>query len=115
MNWNSPLDIVVNLLAAGAALGFLAFVVIYGAFSNWRATPPGRSVMYVLGSLDAITIMLTIHLFTGPYPGIEFVRIVVYGALLVSSWRLVTTLVQILRGGDAITVNTLVEPKQQKE
>lgn len=115
MNWTSPLDVIVNIEAAGAALGFLVFVIIYASFSNWRATPPGRALMFAIASLDLVSVMVTVHLFTGPYPGIEFVRIVVYGCLLAAAWGLVRALVAILATGEVITVATLVEPRPKKE
>lgn len=115
MNWESPLDIIVNVIAAGAFLGFLVFVIVYMTFSNWRATAPGRALMYAVGALDLVVLMNTVHLFTGRYMGIEFVRIPVYLILLLSSWRLVWTLIEILHGGQAITVRSFVEPKHKEE
>lgn len=92
-------DVFVNCVAGFGFLGFLTFVIMYGVRSNWRATPAGRSLMYAIGSLNIITLMATVHLFTGRYPGIEFVRIVAYTVLAFSAWRLVWTLHNILRSG----------------
>lgn len=115
MNWESPLDVIVNVLAGGAFLGFLVFVIVYMTFSNWRATAPGRALMYAVGALDLVVLLNTVHLFTGRYPGIEFVRIPIYVLLLLASWRLVWTLVAILRVGQPITVRSFVAPKPTKE
>lgn len=108
------LDIIPNLIAGGACLGALFFVLIYASFSNWRKTAPGRSLMYAVASLAGLLMMNTIHLATGRYPGIQFVRIVVYTALFISIWRLVYALVQILRDGQPITLQSFIDrtPKE---
>ena len=96
----TPLDIVPNIIAAAVFIGALIFIIVYASFSNWTKTGPGRALMYWAISFDALILMNTIHLATGRYPGIEFVRMVVYSALLWSVIRLVTSLVAILREGD---------------
>lgn len=92
----TPLDIFVNCLALVGFLGFLVFMIRYGLESNWRKYPAGRSLMYAMISINIITLMATVHLFTGRYPGIEFVRMAAYSALALSAWRLVFTLHNIL-------------------
>jgi hypothetical protein len=110
-----PWDWIPNTLAAFAFLGAVAFVVIYASFANWRETAPGRALMYWVASFGLLILMNTIHLATGRYPGIEFVRIAIYGFLFVSVWRLVFTLIHILRGnGDRITIQTFVDPMQRR-
>lgn len=114
MRYQTPLDVFVNILAGTAFLGFLAFIVVYATYANWRATPAGRALMYAIGSLNLVVLMATVHLFTGPYPGVEFVRILVYGLLFLSAWRLTWTLVHILREGKPITLRTFYEPRPLK-
>lgn len=118
MDWNlidDPVwDIVNNSIAAGAFVGFLTFVVIYST-RNWRATPPGRSLMYAIGSLDLVVLMNTVHLFTGRYQGILVVRTIVYGLLFYTAWRFVHTLVKSIRGGNTLDVHLLFERKEKKE
>lgn len=114
-NHLTPLDWVVNAIAGGAFLGFLVFILIYVAFANWRSTAPGRALMYAIGSLNVMVLMATVHLFTGRYPGIEFVRSTVYLLLLFSAWRLVWVLVKILLQGQPITVETFVQRKPVRE
>jgi len=41
--------------------------------------------MYALSALSLVVLLNTIHLFTGRYTGIEFVRIIVYTTLLVTA------------------------------
>ena len=110
----SALDLVPNLIAAGAFLGAVTFIAVYATWSNWRATAPGRALMYWVVAFSALILMNTIHLYTGRYSGIEFVRIVVYSSLFWAVWRLVFTLVVILRGGNPITLQTFVSPKKEK-
>lgn len=108
------IDIIPNVIAGGADVGAIVFVIVYASYSNWRLTPPGRSLMYAMTSLAALLLMNTIHLAVAPYPGVQFVRIAVYSALAFSIWRLVLALVEILRGGNPITVETFVTHKEQK-
>lgn len=114
MNTNPTLDWIPNTLAAFAFLGAVTFVVIYASFANWRLTAPGRALMYWVASFALLILMNTIHLATGRYTGIEFVRIIVYGFLATSVWRLVATLVHILRGQEPITLQTITDPMQRR-
>lgn len=93
----SALDAVPNLIALGVFFGAVTFVVVYAVFANWRLTAPGRALMYWVGAFSLLVLMNTVHLWTGRYPGIEFVRILVYSLLFVAVWRLVYTLIRILR------------------
>lgn len=108
----SALDLIPNLIAATAFVGAVVFIAVYATRSKWRATAPGKALMYWVISFAGLILMNTIHLYTGRYAGIEFVRIVVYTALTLSVWRLVFTLIRILRVGDRITVGTFVSPKK---
>jgi hypothetical protein len=111
----SALDLIPNAIAAVSFVGAMTFVLVYATWSNWRATQPGKALMYWVISFSGLILMNTIHLYTGRYPGIEFVRITVYTALALSVWRLVLTLVRITRGGNPITVSTFVKPKEKKQ
>lgn len=110
----SVLDIVINSIAGAAFLGFLVFMLLYATFSQWRSTPAGRSLMYAIGSLNLVVLMATVHLFVGMYPGVEFVRAAVYGLLFLAAWRLVVTLVRVLR--DSVQVPpAFYEPNPPKK
>lgn len=111
----SALDMVPNLLALGTFIGAVAFVAIYATFANWRLTAPGRALMYWVGAFAVLVLMNTVHLATGRYPGIEFVRICVYGVLFFTIWRLVWTLVHILRDGRPITIQTFIDRKEKQK
>lgn len=112
MNHMSPLDLFVNIIAACAFLGFLTFVIIYST-RDWRATDPGRSLMYAIGSLNLVVLLNTVHLFTGRYPGIEFVRIPVYSLLLFTAWRLVYSLVRTIRNNEEIDTRKIFTRKKE--
>jgi len=108
------LDLIPNAIAGAACVAAILFVIIYASFSNWRKTSPGRSLMYAMGTLAAVLAMNTLHLAFAPYPGVEFVRIVVYTALLVSITRLVIALVAILKSTGDADLNSFVnkDPKE---
>lgn len=109
------LNAVPNLIAAGVFIGALVFVIIYGTQSKWRTTSPGRALMYWVASFALLVLMNTIHLATGKYPGIEFVRICVYSFLFYSVWRLVFALLRILRNGEPINTQTFIKKKEKKK
>lgn len=116
----SVLDAIPNLIALGVFIGAVAFVTIYAIWANWRLTSPGRALMYWVGAFAILVLMNTIHLWSGRYPGIEFVRITVYGLLFIAVWRLVWTLVRILRTpGDKphnpITIQTFFERRLKEK
>lgn len=106
-------DLFINLIAAAAFLGYLTFMIVY-ATRNWRSTDPGKAVMYAIAGINAVLLMVTIHLFTGPYPGIEIVRVVVYGALAITSWSLVATLARSIRKGPDMDLRKLFSKKDKK-
>ena len=107
------LNAIPNFIAAGVFIGALVFVIIYGTQSRWRTFAPGRALMYWVASFALLVLMNTIHLATGPYPGIEFVRIFVYGTLFLSVWRLVFALLHILRDGEPIDTDTFIKKKER--
>lgn len=114
MNHQNVHDIVNNIIAAVAFLGFFVFIVVYAAFANWRATPAGRALMYAIGSLNLMVLMATVHLFTGPYNGQQWVRTAVYSVLLGAAWWLSRTLIVTIRRGHPITVETFYQKKEAR-
>lgn len=109
------LNAVPNIIAAGVFVGALTFVIIYGTQSKWRTFAPGRALMYWVASFALLVLMNTVHLAVGKYPGIEFVRIAVYGSLFLSVWRLVFALLHILRDGEPIDTQTFIKKKDKKK
>lgn len=113
----SGLDAIPNLIALGVFIGVVTFVVIYATRANWRLTAPGRALMYWAGAFGLLVLMNTIHLWTGRYAGIEFVRICVFTLLFFAVWRLVWALLRILRDDDPkqITIQTFFERRTKEK
>lgn len=91
------LSIIPPILLAVSLLGLMVFAVTYVRAADWRKTPPGRSLMYLIGGMVAVLTMSFIHLAVGPYPGIEFTRIAIYGAFTWSVIWIVRTLYKSLK------------------
>lgn len=108
----SALDWLPNVVALFTFIGAVTFVVIYATRSNWRLTAPGRALMYWVAAFALLVLMNTIHLATGRYPGIEFVRTAVFLFLCIAVWRLVYTLIRILGDGNEITIQTFIKEKK---
>jgi hypothetical protein len=72
------------------------FVFFYLFRSNWRSTHPGKALMYsmlsllLLVDLSAATILLGIT-----FPGREILRILVFGFISYSQWRLFVILIKV--------------------
>lgn len=79
------------LFAAAPALAL--FVGFYYFGSPWKKLLVGRSLMYFAMSLLAIIIVVVLSLWLGPeYFAREYVRIIGYGAVTLTAWRLFFTL-----------------------
>lgn len=87
------LSTIPNILLAGSLVGMVVFTVTYAKSADWRVTPAGRALMYLILSMIAILTMAFAHLLWGAdYPLADFVRVAVYGAFFGSVWRLVSVL-----------------------
>ena len=75
-----------------AIVGALTFTFSYAGFFNWRKTPPGRSLMYFVVSLDAWAIQSFMSRMDPEYVGREWVRLGIYVLIAVTVWRLVAVL-----------------------
>lgn len=70
------------------ALVVNAFVVIYSR-RRWRANAYGRALMYSMASLGAVSLLTVFTLIMGPNWDYRYVvRVVIYGAILVTHLRL---------------------------
>lgn len=94
MHW---LNLVPNVLLGIALIGLVVFAFTYSKFADWRSTPPGRGLMYMIASMSAVLMMAFTHLITGPYVGMDIVRMAVYGALTGSVWNMVRVLYNELK------------------
>jgi len=87
LNFTSDVEILV------AGIGAVVFAISYAAFFNWRKTVAGRSLMYFILSLIAITIVSALGRWIGvDYPLRSLVRFAVYTSVLIVMWRLVIVL-----------------------
>jgi hypothetical protein len=81
----------IALLTSIPALGL--FVGYYYFGSPWKKLLVGRSLMYFAVSLLIISVIVLLSLFLGPdYPGREWVRLIGYVGVSITTWRLFFTL-----------------------
>ncbi|MGX6513240.1 putative phage holin [Rhodococcus sp. SJ-2] len=79
------------------------FVIRYAWVSDWRATPGGRSLMYVAGSLVLIGSQLISVWWLGDYPGRDVVRSVTVSVLVLALLhRLIALIAQQRRDRDRV-------------
>jgi len=86
------IDWTITVLILAAGLGAAVFTVSYIAFFRSEATPAGRALRDLGIALTALFILVIVGALVGDYAGREFVRLVVYGFLTFTMWRLVGTL-----------------------
>lgn len=100
-------DVLADFVLMGCGLGALVFVILYGIFLNWRETPAGKALFYFMASLAAVLVLVILSRLTGgDYPGRDLVRLGVYSAGFVTSWRLVVELIRSWReGADGLNIN----------
>lgn len=77
-----------NLEAALAGLAMWGMVLGMFLLSNWKLTQAGRSFLGLATAFACLLTMNTTHLFLQSYPGINFVRTLVYGFLVVATIRI---------------------------
>lgn len=97
-----------DYILLGALPAIALFVGYYYFGSPWRKLLAGRSLMYFACALLGITLNVLFTLFLGPdYPGRELVRILIYGGVFITSWRLFFTLRHIQRANKVETHDAL--------
>lgn len=85
-----------NLLLLTAIPPANLFVVFYAWRSPWRELMAGRSLMYVFAALSATLDQIALSVWIGPdYPGRYPIRVILYGAIAVTFWRMFWTLLHI--------------------
>lgn len=89
----------IEIFIAGA--GAIVFAFSYATFFNWRATAPGRALMYFVISLIALFVLNALGRWIGDdYPFRPYIRFAVYSAIAVTVWHLVAVLWRGWRRGD---------------
>jgi len=90
---NPLLDTIPNLLNALSLVGLGVFGYTYATNARWTKYPTGRAMMWLIVSMGMILAMAFFHLLVdGDYPGVEFVRILLYGNMTASIWHFVRVL-----------------------
>lgn len=70
-------------------IGLVAFVVIYGFWSEWRSTLPGRVIMHFgQAFLALVTYALILRAVEPPAWIHDILAVTIYGAIAISVWRL---------------------------
>lgn len=78
------------------------FVLLYMR-SQWRRTLPGRALMFMTMSLLGVFVLVLARtVFGDEYLFRPYLRIAIYGILLVAQWGMVVTLFRVQRSGDDI-------------
>lgn len=96
MPFNELLLLIGDFVLLSSAPALALFVGFYYFASPWRKLLVGRSLMYFAMSLLAIVVIVLLSLFLGPeYAGREFIRLVGYGLVSFTTWRLFFTLRKI--------------------
>lgn len=70
----------------------LLFVIYYAAFSPWRSTVVGRSLMYQSIGMVVVTGVVIASIWLGEYEGRGVVRFIGYSILTITLWRMFFTL-----------------------
>ena len=68
----------------------LGFCGLYSR-SRWRSTPPGRAVMYVVGSFGAVGLMVCAQLIARDWPGRDQMRMVTYLGVALAIYNVAIT------------------------
>ena len=85
-----PENLLGNIMTPGIAVLAWVFVILYGVRSNWKATQPGRSLMYAMSSLAVYSSQVTVSVWTdSSYPFRSEIRALLY-------WVLVGTLMNLI-------------------
>lgn len=95
--WETIINIIPNVLLAATLGGLVMFAITYANNSDWKKTRPGRALMYMVTAMIGVLAMAFAHLITGPYPGMEFVRLGVYGYMTFSVFNILAALYKSLR------------------
>lgn len=97
MNRHDPLNIIANFIVLIGWLPALLFVVFYGMRSKWRATLAGRTLMYQSFGFWLVMTVVLIGIWFPDMPGRSLIRLLAYGFLVITMWRMFITLLRYQR------------------
>lgn len=92
MNRTDPLNVVANVFAVLGFLPVMLFVLFYGVRSQWRATLVGRALMYQSAAFTLVLAVVMVGIWWPDMPGRALVRLICYGLLVITMWRMFFTL-----------------------
>lgn len=84
-----------DLLLLSGVPAIILFAVFYGVRSKWRSTNPGRSLFYMSVAMSVILILSAVTRYLGAeWPFREWIRLVIYGSVSVTMWRMFVVLLR---------------------
>jgi hypothetical protein len=101
------IDLVVRAVVLSGALPLAAFIYFYSTEPHgprwwqrhystlWRSTPIGVTLMYQKIAMLTLILLVAASMFLGDYPGRDFIRVIVYVAVVSLFWRVLFTLRRI--------------------
>lgn len=85
-----------NMIGYAAAVVWVVLPIVYLATApDWRKTRTGRAFMWLLGATAGLFLLLITGGLFGDYPGKEWVRAGVFGAVLYAGIRLAVLFVKL--------------------
>lgn len=102
MNMSDPAVLLGNVFTVAGWLACLLFVVFYATRSSWRVHLVGRSLMYQSVALLLTLSVVIIGLWWPDMPGRVAIRLVCYGGLVFTTWRMFFTLLRYQREEDKL-------------
>lgn len=120
---NPALWVVSNLMIVYAGVALIVWVILYGLLFKWNSTPAGADVFWFTLSLAGLVLLVFVGVFLNPQqpwysPPTEllvwrpFLRYLVYLGIAITVTRLDWSLVQRLRGRQALLFK--VTPRQPR-
>lgn len=101
------IELATRVVVLSAAVPLIVFIYFYGTephgkrwwqrhYSNlWRSTPIGITLMYQKIAMLSLILLAAASMILGDYLGREFIRVIVYGAVVSLFWRVLFTLRRI--------------------
>lgn len=114
------LNDIANLIAVTAVIPLSAFIFYYATelvpgrkylrrySSRWKTTQIGRILMYQKVSFLLFLLFVLVGIFTEPYPAESYIRLFVYGVLVVLFWRVFFVLRKVQKTPPAPTQPVMV-------
>lgn len=90
-------DLFLNVILLSAVIPLASFIFFYARFSPWTSTIEGKTIMFQkIGFLSYILFVLAVKFF-GDFPGVDFVRFIIYGFIVTMFWTMFVNLIKAQR------------------